>query len=116
MANALLTNGAALSAFVRHVRGSLKIPQCEPLFVLSFSPFSLGACHQDVKAHTSIPLLGYQVKEMPQSDNRHIFQLIQSKQVYTMVAETDKLKQQWMKAITQSARGEEEEDSCDELE
>lgn len=82
-------------------------PLIPPLFPLAF---------QDVKAHTSIPLLGYQVKEMPQSDTRHIFQLVQSKQVYTLVAETEELKQQWMKAITHSARGEEEEDSFDELE
>lgn len=86
-----------------------------PFDPLSFFPFP--PCTQDVKAHTSIPLLGYQVKDMPQSDNRHIFQLVQSKQVYTLVAETDKLKQQWMKAIVQSACGEEEEeDSFDELE
>ncbi|KAJ6659895.1 hypothetical protein lerEdw1_018351 [Lerista edwardsae] len=94
------------------MRGWFVLPRDDPLVLYIY------AAPQDVKAHTSIPLLGYQVKEMPQSDNRHIFQLIQSKQVYTLVAETDKLKQQWMKAITQSARGEEEEeeDSCDELE
>nr|XP_060629146.1 FYVE, RhoGEF and PH domain-containing protein 2 isoform X1 [Anolis sagrei ordinatus] len=74
------------------------------------------AAPQDVKAHTSIPLLGYQVKELPPSDARHMFQLVQSKQVYTLAAETEDLKQRWMKAIAHSACGEEEEDSFDEME
>ncbi|XP_066479553.1 FYVE, RhoGEF and PH domain-containing protein 2 isoform X2 [Tiliqua scincoides] len=93
------------------MRGWFVLPRDDPLVLYIY------AAPQDVKAHTSIPLLGYQVKDMPQSDNRHIFQLVQSKQIYTLVAETDKLKQQWMKAIAQSARGEEEEeDSFDDLE
>lgn len=71
---------------------------------------------QDVKAHTSIPLLGYQVRDMPQNDTRYAFQLIQSKQIHTLMAETEELKQQWMKAMAQAAHGEEEEDSFDELE
>ncbi|XP_044299786.1 FYVE, RhoGEF and PH domain-containing protein 2 isoform X3 [Varanus komodoensis] len=92
------------------MRGWFVIPRDDPLVLYVY------AAPQDVKAHTSIPLLGYQVKELPQSDTRHIFQLVQSKQVYTLVAETEELKQRWMKAIAQSARGEEEEDSFDELE
>ncbi|KAH0618779.1 hypothetical protein JD844_018244 [Phrynosoma platyrhinos] len=91
-------------------RGWFVIPRDDPLVLYIY------AAPQDVKAHTSIPLLGYQVKEMPPSDTRHIFQLVQSKQVYTLVAETEDLKQQWMKAIAQSARGEEEEDTFGELE
>lgn len=66
---------------------------------------------QDVKAQISIPLLGYEVKEVPQSDTRHIFQMVQSKQVYTLVAEDEELKQRWMKVIAQAACGQEEEDS-----
>ncbi|XP_060133005.1 FYVE, RhoGEF and PH domain-containing protein 2 [Zootoca vivipara] len=92
------------------MRGWFVIPRDDPLVLYIY------AAPQDVKAHTSIPLLGYQVKEMPQNDTRHIFQLVQSKQVYTLVAETEELKQRWIKAITHSARGEEEEDSFDELE
>ncbi|XP_062996954.1 FYVE, RhoGEF and PH domain-containing protein 2 [Elgaria multicarinata webbii] len=92
------------------MRGWFVIPRDDPLVLYMY------AAPQDVKAHTSIPLLGYQVKEMPQGDTRHIFQLVQSKQVYTLVAETEELKQRWMKAIAQSAHGEEEEDSFDELE
>ncbi|XP_020651004.3 FYVE, RhoGEF and PH domain-containing protein 2 isoform X2 [Pogona vitticeps] len=90
------------------MRGWFVIPQDDPLVLYVY------AAPQDVKAHTSIPLLGYQVKEMPQSDTRHIFQLVQSKQIYTLAAETEDLKQRWMKAIAQAAHGE-EDDSFDEL-
>ncbi|XP_003226529.3 FYVE, RhoGEF and PH domain-containing protein 2 isoform X1 [Anolis carolinensis] len=91
-------------------KGWFVIPQDDPLVLYIY------AAPQDVKAHTSIPLLGYHVKEMPPSDARHVFQLVQSKQVYTLAAETEDLKQRWMKAIAQSACGEEEEDSFDEME
>ncbi|KAJ7332929.1 hypothetical protein JRQ81_015109 [Phrynocephalus forsythii] len=89
------------------MRGWFVIPQDDPLVLYVY------AAPQDVKAHTSIPLLGYQVKEMPPSDTRHIFQLVQSKQIYTLAAETEDLKQRWMKAIAQSAHGEEEDDEMD---
>uniref|UniRef100_A0A8C5JMW6 PH domain-containing protein n=1 Tax=Junco hyemalis TaxID=40217 RepID=A0A8C5JMW6_JUNHY len=67
---------------------------------------------QDVRAHTSIPLLGYQVRDLPQSESRHLFQLVQSRQVFTFVADTEELKQRWMKAMARAAAGitEEEED------
>uniref|UniRef100_A0A8D0H094 FYVE, RhoGEF and PH domain containing 2 n=1 Tax=Sphenodon punctatus TaxID=8508 RepID=A0A8D0H094_SPHPU len=100
------------------VRGWFVIPQDDPLVLYIY------AAPQDVKAHTSIPLLGYQVKEVPQSEPRHLFQLIQSRQVYTFLAETEELKQRWMKTMEQSSSGnvwlpgeeEEEEDSFDDLE
>ncbi|XP_039179287.1 FYVE, RhoGEF and PH domain-containing protein 2 isoform X4 [Crotalus tigris] len=93
------------------MRGWFVIPQDDPLVLYIY------AAPQDVKAYASIPLLGYHVKEPYQNNPRHIFQLVQSKQTYTLVAETEELKQRWMKAIEQSARGgEAEEDSCDELE
>uniref|UniRef100_A0ACB8F517 FYVE, RhoGEF and PH domain-containing protein 2 n=1 Tax=Sphaerodactylus townsendi TaxID=933632 RepID=A0ACB8F517_9SAUR len=95
-------------------KGSMRawfvIPRDDPLVLYVY------AAPQDVKAHTSIPLLGYQVKDMPQNDTHHVFQLVQSKQIYTLMAETEELKQRWMKAIAQSAHGEEQEDSFDELE
>nr|XP_056700793.1 FYVE, RhoGEF and PH domain-containing protein 2 [Euleptes europaea] len=93
-----------------NMRGWFVIPREDPLVLYIY------AAPQDVKAHTSIPLLGYQVKDMPQNDTRHVFQLVQSKQIYTLMAETEELKQRWMKAIAQAAHGEEEEDSFDELE
>uniref|UniRef100_A0A8C8S093 FYVE, RhoGEF and PH domain containing 2 n=1 Tax=Pelusios castaneus TaxID=367368 RepID=A0A8C8S093_9SAUR len=100
-------------------RGWFVIPQDDPLVLYIY------AAPQDVKAHTSIPLLGYQVREPPQSDPRHLFQLVQSKQIYTFVAETEELKERWMKIMDQSAKGnallpgeeeEEEDDSFDDLE
>ncbi|XP_063274254.1 FYVE, RhoGEF and PH domain-containing protein 2 isoform X2 [Prinia subflava] len=76
---------------------------------------------EDVRAHTSIPLLGYQVRDMPRSESRHLFQLAQSGQVFTFVADSEELKQRWMKAMARSAAGithpEEEEEGagpCDE--
>ncbi|KAM9594503.1 FYVE, RhoGEF and PH domain-containing protein 2 isoform 4-T5 [Morphnus guianensis] len=77
---------------------------------------------QDVRAHTSIPLLGYQVRDLPQGDSRHLFQLVQSRQVYTFVADTEELKRRWMRTMARSAAGithpeeGEDMDSCDEAE
>ncbi|XP_032074932.1 FYVE, RhoGEF and PH domain-containing protein 2 isoform X2 [Thamnophis elegans] len=93
------------------MRGWFVIPRDDPLVLYIY------AAPQDVKACASIPLLGYHIKEPYQNNPRHIFQLVQSKQTHTLMAETEELKQRWMKAIEQSARGgEEEEDSCDDLE
>ncbi|XP_054037115.1 FYVE, RhoGEF and PH domain-containing protein 2 isoform X1 [Rissa tridactyla] len=98
-------------------RGWFVIPQDDPLVLYIY------AAPQDVRAHTSIPLLGYQVKDLPQSDSRHLFQLVQSRQVYTFVADTEELKQRWMRAMARSAAGitlseeeDEDADSCDEAE
>ncbi|KAM6333147.1 LOW QUALITY PROTEIN: FYVE, RhoGEF and PH domain-containing protein 2 [Alca torda] len=98
-------------------RGWFVIPQDDPLVLYIY------AAPQDVRAHTSIPLLGYQVKDLPQSDSRHLFQLVQSRQVYTFVADTEELKQRWMRAMARSATGitlseeeDEDADSCDEAE
>ncbi|KAM7032715.1 FYVE, RhoGEF and PH domain-containing protein 2 isoform 3-T3 [Acridotheres tristis] len=98
-------------------RGWFVIPQDDPLVLYIY------AAPQDVRAHTSIPLLGYQVRDMAQSESRHLFQLAQSRQVFTFMADTEELKQRWMKAMARSAAGithpeEEEEDAgpCDEAE
>ncbi|XP_014376163.1 FYVE, RhoGEF and PH domain-containing protein 2 isoform X1 [Alligator sinensis] len=100
------------------MRGWFVIPRDDPLVLYIY------AAPQDVKAHTSIPLLGYQVKDLSQGDSRHLFQLTQSKQSYMLAAETEELKQRWMQIIKQSARGntwalgedEEDDDSFDEVE
>lgn len=101
------------------------IPQCPRDIQLCPCPASHRrlSSWQDVRAHTSIPLLGYQVRDMPQSESRHLFQLAQSRQVFTFVADTEELKQRWMKAMARSAAGitdpEEEEEGagpCDEAE
>ncbi|NWW44405.1 FGD2 protein, partial [Pedionomus torquatus] len=99
---------------VSSATGWFVIPQDDPLVLYIY------AAPQDVRAHTSIPLLGYQVKDLPQGDSRHLFQLTQSRQVYTFLADTEELKQRWMKAMARSAAGithleeEDDEDSCDE--
>ncbi|XP_068275259.1 FYVE, RhoGEF and PH domain-containing protein 2 isoform X2 [Nyctibius grandis] len=97
-------------------RGWFVIPRDDPLVLYIY------AAPQDVRAHTSIPLLGYQVRDLPQGDSRHLFQLAQSRQVHTFVADTKELKRRWMRAMARSAAGithqEEGEDaeSCDEAE
>ncbi|XP_062451227.1 FYVE, RhoGEF and PH domain-containing protein 2 isoform X2 [Rhea pennata] len=91
------------------MRGWFVIPRDDPLVLYIY------AAPQDVRAHTSIPLLGYQVKDLSQSDSRHVFQLAQSRQVYTFVADTEELKRRWMRAMERSAAGitqpEEDEDT-----
>ncbi|KFO80408.1 FYVE, RhoGEF and PH domain-containing protein 2, partial [Cuculus canorus] len=81
------------------MRGWFVIPRDDPLVLYIY------AAPQDVRAHTSIPLLGYQVKNLAQGDSRHIFQLVQSRQVYTFVADTKELKRRWMRAMARSAAG-----------
>lgn len=58
----------------------------------------------DTKAHTSIPLLGYQVISGPQGDPR-VFQLQQSGQQYTFKAESVELQGRWVTAIKRAASG-----------
>uniref|UniRef100_A0A8B9ZB60 FYVE, RhoGEF and PH domain containing 2 n=1 Tax=Buteo japonicus TaxID=224669 RepID=A0A8B9ZB60_9AVES len=97
-------------------RGWFVIPQDDPLVLYIY------AAPQDVRAHASIPLLGYQVRDLPQGDSRHLFQLVQSRQVYTFVADTEELKQRWMRTMARSAAGithleeGEDMDSSDEAE
>ncbi|XP_067166594.1 FYVE, RhoGEF and PH domain-containing protein 2 isoform X3 [Apteryx mantelli] len=97
-------------------RGWFVIPRDDPLVLYIY------AAPQDVRAHTSIPLLGYQVRDLPQGDSRHLFQLVQSRQVYTFVADTEELKRRWMRAMARSAAGithpeeDEDADSFDEAE
>lgn len=59
---------------------------------------------QDIRAHTSIPLLGYQVTTGPQGDPR-VFQLQQSGQLYTFKADTEELRGRWVKAVERAASG-----------
>lgn len=59
---------------------------------------------QDMKAHTSIPLLGYQVTPGPQGDPR-AFQLQQSGQQYTFKAESEELQARWVRALRRAASG-----------
>lgn len=65
---------------------------------------TLSPPSQDVRAHTSIPLLGYQVTAGPQGDPR-AFQLQQSSQLYTFKADTEELRDRWVKAMARAASG-----------
>lgn len=64
----------------------------------------LSSLSQDMRAHASIPLLGYQVTAGPQGDPR-VFQLQQSGQFYIFKAETEELKGRWVKAMERAASG-----------
>ncbi|NXX42104.1 FGD2 protein, partial [Tricholaema leucomelas] len=93
------------------VGGWFVIPQDDPLVLYIY------AAPQDVRAHTSIPLLGYQVRDLPQGPCHHRFQLVQSGQVLTFVADSEELKQRWMRAMARAAAGvmhprEEDVDFC----
>ncbi|KAM4815861.1 FYVE, RhoGEF and PH domain-containing protein 2 [Urocitellus parryii] len=79
-------------------RGWCVIPRHDPLVLYVY-----GA-PQDTRAHTSIPLLGYQVTPGPQGDPR-AFQLQQSGQLYAFKAETEELKGRWVRAMEQAAGG-----------
>ncbi|CAH6789935.1 Fgd2 [Phodopus roborovskii] len=92
-------------------RGWCVIPRDDPLVLYIY------AAPQDMKAHTSIPLLGYQVIAAPQGDPR-VFQLQQSGQTYTFKAESKELQGRWVRAVKRAASGwtpeePEEEDMSD---
>ncbi|XP_053574993.1 FYVE, RhoGEF and PH domain-containing protein 4 isoform X2 [Bombina bombina] len=62
---------------------------------------------QDVKAQATIPLLGYLVDESPRSaDLPHSFKLSQSKSVHSFSADSEELKQKWLKVINFAVKGE----------
>ncbi|XP_040839227.1 FYVE, RhoGEF and PH domain-containing protein 2 [Ochotona curzoniae] len=79
-------------------RGWCTIPRDDPLVLYVY------AAPQDMRAHTSIPLLGYQVTAGPQGDPR-LFQLQQSGQLYTFKADTEELRDRWVKAMERAAQG-----------
>ncbi|XP_048876989.1 FYVE, RhoGEF and PH domain-containing protein 4-like isoform X4 [Brienomyrus brachyistius] len=78
------------------------IPQTEALVLY------LYGAPQDVKAQSTIPLLGYTVEE---DSPRHTdlpasFRLSQSKSVHSFTAETEELKQRWLQVIRMAVKGE----------
>ncbi|XP_041113033.1 FYVE, RhoGEF and PH domain-containing protein 4-like isoform X1 [Polyodon spathula] len=61
---------------------------------------------QDVKAQATIPLLGYTVEESQRSgDLPHSFKLTQSKSVHGFSAESEELKNKWLKVIKMAVKG-----------
>uniref|UniRef100_A0AAY5KWW0 FYVE, RhoGEF and PH domain containing 4a n=1 Tax=Esox lucius TaxID=8010 RepID=A0AAY5KWW0_ESOLU len=62
---------------------------------------------QDVKAQSSIPLLGYSVEDSVRAaDPPASFRLSQSKSVHSFAAESDELKQRWLRVIRVAVTGE----------
>uniref|UniRef100_A0A8C0TXA6 BICD cargo adaptor 1 n=1 Tax=Canis lupus familiaris TaxID=9615 RepID=A0A8C0TXA6_CANLF len=76
------------------------IPKQDPLVLYMY-----GA-PQDVRAQATIPLLGYVVDDMPRSaDLPHSFKLTQSKSVHSFAADSEELKQKWLKIIFLAVTG-----------
>ncbi|KAM7116729.1 FYVE, RhoGEF and PH domain-containing protein 4 isoform 1-T1 [Molossus nigricans] len=77
------------------------IPKQDPLVLY------LYGAPQDVRAQATIPLLGYTVDDMPRStDLPHSFKLTQSKSVHSFAADSEELKQKWLKIIHLAVTGE----------
>ncbi|XP_037395611.1 FYVE, RhoGEF and PH domain-containing protein 4a isoform X5 [Pygocentrus nattereri] len=77
------------------------IPQKEALVLY------LYGAPQDVKAQSTIPLLGYSVDDTTRpADPPASFRLTQSKSVHSFAAENEELKQRWLKVIRVAVTGE----------
>lgn len=77
------------------------IPQKEALVLY------LYGAPQDVKAQSTIPLLGYTVDDTSRpADPPASFRLSQSKSVHSFAAESEELKQRWLKVIRVCVTGE----------
>ncbi|XP_076848481.1 FYVE, RhoGEF and PH domain-containing protein 4a isoform X3 [Brachyhypopomus gauderio] len=77
------------------------IPQKEALVLY------LYGAPQDVKAQCTIPLLGYLVDDAARpTDPPAIFRLSQSKSVHSFAAETEELKQRWLRVVRLAVTGE----------
>ncbi|KAM8795915.1 LOW QUALITY PROTEIN: FYVE, RhoGEF and PH domain-containing protein 2 [Eudromia elegans] len=81
-------------------RGWFVIPRDDPLVLYMY------AAPQDVRAHPSIPLLSYEVRDVARGASpRHVFRLAQSRHVVTFAADTEELKRRGMRAMVRSAAG-----------
>ncbi|KAG7454580.1 hypothetical protein MATL_G00261190 [Megalops atlanticus] len=77
------------------------IPQKEALVLY------LYAAPQDVKAQSTIPLLGYTVEDTPRpGDPPASFRISQSKSIHSFAVESEELKQRWLKVIRGAVIGE----------
>lgn len=77
------------------------IPKQDPLVLYMY-----GA-PQDVRAQATIPLLGYVVTDLPCSaDLPHGFRLTQSKSAHSFAADSEELKQRWLRVIFLAVKGE----------
>lgn len=62
-----------------------------------------------MKAQSSIPLVGYSVDDSARpTDPPASFRLSQSKSIHNFAAETEELKQRWLKVIRVAVTGEEQ--------
>uniref|UniRef100_A0A3Q2DQU2 FYVE, RhoGEF and PH domain containing 4a n=1 Tax=Cyprinodon variegatus TaxID=28743 RepID=A0A3Q2DQU2_CYPVA len=106
---AQITDSSIMCGFLQHLAEKGKIwqrvwcviPEKECLVLY------LYGAPQDVKALCTIPLLGYNVEDSPrQTEPPSSFRLSQSKSVHSFAAETEELKQRWLKVIRVAVTGE----------
>lgn len=101
-------------SLVLYLYGAPQVKQSSPHFDLVYSPHGksnkASPCPlhvQDVKAQGTIPLLGYSVEDTVRStDPPSSFRLTQSKSIHNFAAETEELKQRWLKVIRVAVTGE----------
>uniref|UniRef100_A0A3Q3KN97 FYVE, RhoGEF and PH domain containing 4a n=1 Tax=Monopterus albus TaxID=43700 RepID=A0A3Q3KN97_MONAL len=80
----------------------------QAFIVMTFSSSWLFS--QDVKAQCTIPLLGYSVDDSARpADPPASFRLSQSRSIHNFFAETEELKQRWLKVIRVAVTGEKPE-------
>ncbi|XP_054889910.1 FYVE, RhoGEF and PH domain-containing protein 4a isoform X5 [Poeciliopsis prolifica] len=102
---AQFTDSSIMSGFLQHSEKGGKlwqrvwcvIPEKECLVLY------LYGAPQDVKALCTVPLLGYTVED---ADTPASFRLSQSKFVHTFAAESEEMKQRWLKVIRVAVTGE----------
>lgn len=86
---------------------SILLYVCFSTSLLFHSNEHLVSHSQDVKAQSTIPLLGYLVEDtLKPADPPASFRLSQSKSVHSFAAESEELKQRWLKVIRMAVTGE----------
>ncbi|XP_076152660.1 FYVE, RhoGEF and PH domain-containing protein 4 isoform X1 [Alosa pseudoharengus] len=77
------------------------IPQKEALVLY------LYGAPQDVKAHSTIPLVGYSVEDSPRpGDPLFSFRLCHAKSAHSFAAENEEMRQRWLQVIRLAVKGE----------
>ncbi|KAL0167754.1 hypothetical protein M9458_035976, partial [Cirrhinus mrigala] len=115
---AQFSGNSIMCGFLQYCEKNKPWQKKEALVLYFARPFSVPAQHfpllnkdllstQDVKAQSTIPLLGYQVDDSPRpTDPPASFRLSQSKSVHSFAAESEELKKRWLKVIRMAVTGE----------
>jgi len=101
-----VTGNSLLADYILYCEGEKKKNFSKMWCVLSPDlVIYIFAAHQDIKAHSTIPLPGYIVKEVHINEHKFTFKLSQAKKVmYFSLKEKVQMKR-WMFAISQASKG-----------